>query len=256
MIPAAIHLALPPIALLLHWQGLSSAPLWFTCHHHHHQGAHCCYHPWHTCCCPCPRRAALSVCWEYQPTLVEVSYSQLEALRVSCSQRTLRVTYSQHHQLRLWYSQRESTLKRWFSGHAHTWAAWTALREYHTLSGQRWEYDALSMQWEDQTSSTARWEYDACSMRARLCTDSQSTLVRSTAAEMTRFWARFKQNDLQSCAIREILAKSYRIAPQNHAELVPKLLLRIPLYVIFLYWFLYVVWLWVFIASSAYLLGP
>ena len=54
-----------------------------------------------------------------------------------------------------------------------------------------------------------------------------------TAAEMTWFWARFKQNDLQNCAIREILAKSYRIAPQNCAELVPKLLLRIPLYVDF-----------------------
>ncbi len=54
-----------------------------------------------------------------------------------------------------------------------------------------------------------------------------------TAAKMTQFWARFKQNDLQNCAIREILAKSYRIAPQNRAELVPKLLLRIPLYMDF-----------------------
>ncbi len=54
-----------------------------------------------------------------------------------------------------------------------------------------------------------------------------------TAAKMTQFWARFKQNDLQNCAIREILAKSYRIVPQNCAELVPKLLLRIPLYVDF-----------------------
>ncbi len=54
-----------------------------------------------------------------------------------------------------------------------------------------------------------------------------------TAAKMTQFWAQFKQNDLQICAIRKILAKSYRIAPQNRAELVPKLLLRIPLYVDF-----------------------
>ncbi len=54
-----------------------------------------------------------------------------------------------------------------------------------------------------------------------------------TAAEMTWFWARFKQNDLQNRAIREIFAKSYRIAPQNRTELVPKLLLRIPLYVDF-----------------------
>ena len=53
------------------------------------------------------------------------------------------------------------------------------------------------------------------------------------AAKMTWYWARFKKNDLQNCAIREILAKSYRIAPQNRAELVPKLLLRIPLYVDF-----------------------
>ncbi len=55
-----------------------------------------------------------------------------------------------------------------------------------------------------------------------------------TVAKMTQFWARFKQNDLQNRAIREILAKSYRIAPQNCAELVAKLLLRIPLYVDFL----------------------
>ncbi len=54
-----------------------------------------------------------------------------------------------------------------------------------------------------------------------------------TAAKMTQFLAGFKQNDLQNCAIREILAKFYRIAPQNCAELVPKLLLRIPLYVDF-----------------------
>ncbi len=79
---------------------------------------------------------------------------------------------------------------------------------------------------------------------------------QNTAAKMTQFWARFKQNDLQNWSIREILAKSYRIAPQNRAELVPKLLLRIPLYVDFSYWFLNVVWLWVFIASSTYLLGP
>ncbi len=56
---------------------------------------------------------------------------------------------------------------------------------------------------------------------------------RDTAAKMTRFWAWFKQNDLQNRAIREILAKSYRIVPQNHAEVVPKLLLQIPLYVNF-----------------------
>jgi hypothetical protein len=43
-----------------------------------------------------------------------------------------------------------------------------------------------------------------------------------TAAKMTWFWARFKQHDLQNRAIREILAKSYRIGPQNCAELVPK----------------------------------
>ncbi len=54
-----------------------------------------------------------------------------------------------------------------------------------------------------------------------------------TAAKMTWFWARFKQNDLQNCTIKEILAKSYRIVPQNCAEFVPKLLLRIPLYVDF-----------------------
>jgi hypothetical protein len=54
-----------------------------------------------------------------------------------------------------------------------------------------------------------------------------------TAAEMTQFWAQFKQNDLQNHAIRKILAKSNRIAPQNCAELVPKLLLRILLYVDF-----------------------
>ncbi len=57
---------------------------------------------------------------------------------------------------------------------------------------------------------------------------------RNMVAKMTWFWARFKQNDLQNCAIREILAKSYRIAPQNRTELVPKLLLQIPLYVDFL----------------------
>ncbi len=54
-----------------------------------------------------------------------------------------------------------------------------------------------------------------------------------TAAEMTQFWVWFRQNGFQNCAIREILAKSYRIAPQNCDELVPKLLLRIPLYVDF-----------------------
>ncbi len=53
----------------------------------------------------------------------------------------------------------------------------------------------------------------------------------STAAEMTRYWAGFKQNDLQNCTIREILAEFYRIAPQNRAELLGKLSLPIPLYV-------------------------
>ncbi len=43
------------------------------------------------------------------------------------------------------------------------------------------------------------------------------------AAKMTRFWARFKQNRAQNLAIREILAKYYRIAPQNRAELAPSL---------------------------------
>jgi hypothetical protein len=56
-------------------------------------------------------------------------------------------------------------------------------------------------------------------------------LVFFTAAKMTRYWARFKQNDLQNCAIREILAEFYRIAPQNRAELLGKLSLLIPLYV-------------------------
>ncbi len=51
------------------------------------------------------------------------------------------------------------------------------------------------------------------------------------AAKMTRYWAGFKQNDLQNCAIREILAEFYRIAPQNRAKLLGKLSLPIPLYV-------------------------
>ncbi len=70
-----------------------------------------------------------------------------------------------------------------------------------------------------------------------MCLQSRCCLaleIPLTAAEMTQFWARFKQNDLQNRAIREILAKSYTIVPQNCTELVPKLLLRIPLYVDFL----------------------
>ncbi len=42
-----------------------------------------------------------------------------------------------------------------------------------------------------------------------------------TADKMTHFWARFKQNCAQNPAIREILAKYYRITPQNCAELAP-----------------------------------
>ncbi len=69
-----------------------------------------------------------------------------------------------------------------------------------------------------------------------------------TAAKMTQFWARFKQNRAQNPAIREILAKYYRIAPQNCAELAPSLFqnyyYEFPYTWIFLYWFLYVVCLW------------
>ncbi len=69
-----------------------------------------------------------------------------------------------------------------------------------------------------------------------------------TAAKMTRFWARFKQNCAQNPAIREILAKYYRIAPQNRAELAPSLFqnyyYKFPCTWIFQYWFLYVVCLW------------
>ncbi len=39
--------------------------------------------------------------------------------------------------------------------------------EYHTLSGRRWEYDALSTRWEYHNLSAACWEYVAFSVRAR-----------------------------------------------------------------------------------------
>ena len=68
------------------------------------------------------------------------------------------------------------------------------------------------------------------------------------AAEMTWFWARFKQNRAQNPAIKEILAKYYRFVPQNRAELAPSLFqnyyYEFPYTWIFRYWFLYVECLW------------
>ncbi len=44
---------------------------------------------------------------------LRVSYSQLAAPKVWCSQHALRVSYSQCRPLRVWCSQREGTLARW-----------------------------------------------------------------------------------------------------------------------------------------------
>ncbi len=43
---------------------------------------------------------------------------------------------------------------------AKNWCLW---RPPHTLSGRRWEYDALSMRWEYDILSATRWEYDTLS---------------------------------------------------------------------------------------------
>ncbi len=50
--------------------------------------------------------------------------------------------------------------------------------KYHTLSGRRCEYDALSVCWEYHTLSAAHWEYDALGVRACFAADLQGTLVR------------------------------------------------------------------------------
>ncbi len=94
----------------------------------------------------------------------------------------------------------------------------------------------------DQAAKRKKTNCD-CIMRTR-----QTETLDHTAAKMTRIWAWFKQNCAQNPAIREILAKYYRIAPQNRAELAPSLFqnyyYKFPYTWIFWYWFLYVVCLW------------
>ncbi len=128
-IAAAVHLVLLPIAQLLHWWQPSAA--------------HCAVNYLIANCnsfailLPIVPPSLPIAAW----VALGASYFQHHPLRIWCSQCTLRLSYSQCCLLRVWLSQHEGTLLCWLSEHACLQAV---LREYHTLSRPRWEYDALS----------------------------------------------------------------------------------------------------------------
>ncbi len=69
-------------------------------------------------------------CWEYHTLRL--------AVRVWCSQRTLRVSYSQCCRLRVWCSQCEGTIASWLSGHTRARAALRV--SYSQQAGLRLSY--------------------------------------------------------------------------------------------------------------------
>ncbi len=118
-----------------------------------------------------------AACWEYSKLAPwESARKQALMLRASYSQQA-RASYSQHHPLRVWYSQRllrASYSKRrplrasYSQCHPRMRVPWdSALRmsvplswKHYTLSGRHWKYDTLSACWEHHTLSGWRWEYD------------------------------------------------------------------------------------------------
>ncbi len=86
------------------------------------------------------------------------------------------------------------------------------------------------------------------------------TKVLENLASRRPRWLNFERD---SSKMTSKIAPSEKFLP-NLTELCHRIALSLfqnsyyefPYTWIFLYWFLYVVWLWVFIASSAYLLGP
>ncbi len=100
---------------------------------------------------------------------------------------------------------------------------------------------------QESTTNTKVQDHDHQHSHSKKCLKIPTARVCYTAAKMTQFWARFKQNCTQIWP-SEKFSKYYRIAPQNRAELVPSLFqnyyYEFPYTWIFRYWFLYAVCLW------------